>query len=75
MDRPAAVGGAAESADGVAELARKPPGVSVGWWALCAAIAGQIFWTWLALHQAQGRSSIAVLSLVVTLILGLVLVV
>jgi len=50
------------------------PGDRVGWGALWVALAGQVFWTWLALRQAHARRSIAVLSLIVSLALGLILV-
>jgi hypothetical protein len=50
------------------------PGDRVGWGALWVALAGQVVWTWLALRQAHARRSVEILSLVVSLALGLVLV-
>lgn len=50
------------------------PGDRVGAAALYVALAGQVFWTWLALRQAHARRSVAFLSLGVSLFLGLVLV-
>lgn len=50
------------------------PGDRVGWGALWVALAGQVFWTWLALRQAHARRGVEVISLVVSLALGLVLV-
>ena len=56
-------------------VALNSPDARVSWSALWAAIAGQMFWTWLAVRQAQERRSLALLSLAVSLFLGLVLVV
>ena len=50
------------------------PGDRVGWVALWVALAGQVFWTWLALRQAHARGRVEVISLAVSLALGLVLV-
>ena len=50
------------------------PADRVGWGALWVALAGQVVWTWLALRQAHARRSVEVLSLLVSLALGLVLV-
>lgn len=50
------------------------PGDQVGSVALYVALAGQVFWTWIALRQAHARRGIAFLSLGVSLFLGLVLV-
>jgi hypothetical protein len=57
----------------VAILIDEPPD-RVGWGALWVALAGQVVWTWLALRQAHARRSVEVLSLLVSLALGLVLV-
>ncbi len=46
----------------------------VGWGALWVALAGQVVWTWLALRQVHARRSVELLSLAVSLALGLVLV-
>ena len=46
----------------------------MGWVALWVALAGQVVWTWLALRQVHARRSVEILSLLVSLALGLVLV-
>ncbi len=50
------------------------PGDRVGWGSLIAALASLVIWTCLAMRQSHARRSLAVLSMVVGLSLGLVLV-
>jgi hypothetical protein len=50
------------------------PDDQLGWGALWVALAGQVVWTWLALRQAHARRSVELVSLAVSLLLGLVLV-
>lgn len=49
-------------------------GDRVGWIALWVSLGGLVFWTWLAVRRAHARRSVAVVSLFVSLGLGLVLV-
>lgn len=55
-------------------VAARQVGDRVGWIALWASLAGMVFWTWVAVRRAHARRSVAVLSLAVSLGLGLVLV-
>jgi hypothetical protein len=50
------------------------PAARVGWWALWAAVAGQVFWTAVALRAAHAGRRVTVVSMAVSLALGLVLV-
>ncbi len=58
----------------IAEMLLDAPGDRVGWGALWVALGGQVVWTWLALRQVHARRSVEVLSMAVSLALGLVLV-
>ncbi len=49
-------------------------GGRVGWIALWASLGGLLFWTWVAVRRAHARRGLALLSLSVSLVLGLVLV-
>jgi hypothetical protein len=49
-------------------------GDRVGWIALWASLGGLVFWTWLAVRRAHANRGVAIASLVVSLLLGLVLV-
>jgi hypothetical protein len=48
--------------------------VRAGWWALWVAVIGQACWTWVAVRRAQAARGVALLSMAVSLALGLVLI-
>jgi hypothetical protein len=55
-------------------MAANEPGGSVGWWALWVAVGEQVLWTWIAVRHAHAGRGLTLLSLVVSVTLGLVLV-
>jgi hypothetical protein len=56
------------------EMLLDVPGDRVAWGALWVALGGQVVWTWLSLRQTHARGRVQVLSMAVSVALGLVLV-
>jgi hypothetical protein len=49
------------------------PVTSLELWAIAAAIGGQVFWTWVAVRQAHTSRAVTLVSLAVSLALGMVM--
>ena len=49
-------------------------GSNAAWWALWVAVAGQVTWTWIALRETGANRRVTLVSMAVSLALGLVLV-
>jgi hypothetical protein len=49
------------------------PVTNVEVWAVAAAVGGQVFWTWVAVRRAHSSRAVTVISLAVSLALGMVM--